>query len=354
MTVLIFPCSLSAAISFSQEAKKWGRKTVGASSIDLDSSAIHYDAWVKLPLIGSPTFFDELNAVISKYSISSIYTAHAPTYHLIKSRIKYIPEWVTILGSGPFETQMDKIKSRLSAGKILIEEIAKYSDFKDVYYPEFVGALISEAENIHGECAREKMAGIFAAMQDAPQGDVVEIGVLFGKSCYLLNRIAVHLGIGATLAVDPWDLGLSVQYDAPKHIQEASNGWDWDVVATGFFMNMLASSAQPFNYLRAPSSDAYDLYSKNYKVTSFEFGSTQYKGVISILHLDGNHDEESVSKDFELWHKLVCPGGWIIFDDYFWSHGNGPRNVANSAIEMLGSRIKRHFVAGGALFVKLN
>jgi hypothetical protein len=146
---------------------------------------------------------------------------------------------------------------------------------------------------------------------------------------------------------------LSVQTDAPTHIQEASGGWDWEVVYQGFLVAMLGCATAPFNYLRMTSAEAYTLYVRSQTVRSAEFGETPISGSIAVLHIDGNHDEAAVAEDFGLWSPLVAPGGWIIFDDYHWPHGDGPRNVADRAIAAYGPRVRRHFVGGGAMFVNL-
>ena len=214
--------------------------------------------------------------------------------------------------------------------------------------------MLQQVETIHGECSREKVLALCATLPSAPKGDLVEIGALFGKSSYVLNRLAVYCGIGATICVDPWDLGLSVQTDAPTHIQEASGGWDWQVVREGFLVAMLGASAGDFNYLPMTSEAANALYRGGTTVASPEFGQTPLAGAIAVLHLDGNHDEAAVSQDFALWSPLVAPGGWIIFDDYNWPHGDGPRRGADRAIRGYGARAVRHFVAGGAMFIQLS
>jgi len=197
------------------------------------------------------------------------------------------------------------------------------------------------------------MLAICGVVPFAPKGDVVEIGALFGKSSYVLNRVAAYCGVGATLCVDPWDLGLSVQTDAPEHIQEASGGWDWDVVYAGFLVAMSGCASPPFNYLRMTSAAAREHYGQGRTVASREFGETALAGAIALLHLDGNHDEAAVAEDFALWGPLVAPGGWIVFDDYNWPHGDGPRKVADRAIAGYGARVRRRFLAGGAMFVNL-
>jgi hypothetical protein len=43
-----------------------------------------------------------------------------------------------------------------------------------------------------------------------------------------------------------------------------------------------------------------------------------------------------------------------VFDDYNWLHGDGPRKVADRAVREYGARVRRHFLAGGALFVQID
>ena len=37
---------------------------------------------------------------------------------------------------------------------------------------------------------------------------------------------------------------------------------------------------------------------------------------IDILFIDGGHSKEDVMNDFNLYHNMVVPGGYIVFDDY--------------------------------------
>ncbi len=254
-----------------------------------------------------------------------------------------------MIGPGPFKRQMDRVTGALADGAGGLTIASGYAQAPSPLTPALVGAILAQVETIHGECSREKVLALCGVVPTAPRGDIVEIGALYGKSSYVLNRLGSHCGIGATLCVDPWDLGLSVQGDAPVHIQEASGGWDWDVVYAGFLVAMLGCSSAPFNYLRMTSADAHAHYTANRSVSSEEFGETPLAGTIAVLHLDGNHDEAAVAQDFALWSPLMAPGGWIIFDDYNWPHGDGPRKVADRAIAAYGARVRRSFVGGGAM-----
>jgi hypothetical protein len=117
----------------------------------------------------------------------------------------------------------------------------------------FLAALLAQADSIFGECSEEKIlvwCGIFGS---APRGDVVEIGSLFGKSAYVLNRIACRAGISLTLAVDPWDGDAATQHDLPDAPRIASKVWNWEKVFDGFLLTMQGCAIPPFNYIRAIS-----------------------------------------------------------------------------------------------------
>ncbi len=57
--------------------------------------------------------------------------------------------------------------------------------------------------------------------------------------------------------------------------------------------------------------------------------------------------------DVALWSKHVRPGGWIVLDDYVWSHGEGPTRAGDALLRQLGDKAVCSFVAGKALFIRL-
>ena len=50
----------------------------------------------------------------------------------------------------------------------------------------------------------------------------------------------------------------------------------------------------------------------------------------------------------------VRAGGWLILDDYFWLHGNGPQRVGDAILTERAADISRAFVCGRALFLKFD
>jgi len=354
MIILVFPSALEASVRFADEMRESGTRTIGASSLDVDPYAARFDAWARLPFIGEDGFFDALERLVSEHAIDALFTPHAPTFHLLEQRLPARLPALRLVGDGPFKRQMRQVRASLDEANASLKSVDAYAGRAIGFPATFLAALLSQAARLHGECSLQKILALCAVVRDAPPGDLVEIGCLYGKSCYVLNRLAVHFGTGATLAVDAWDLELSVQHDAPENIQKASGGWDWETVYQGFLVNMQGCTAPPFNYLRATSAKAHRCYHDSRVVASHEFGATTYAGRIALLHIDGNHDEAAVEADFQLWSPHLAAGGWIVFDDYHWPHGDGPRMVADRALKSYGDRVERHFIGGGAMFMKIS
>lgn len=355
MSILVFPSILVASGAFAREtARRSGERLVGASSVDVDPNAHLFDAWRRLPFIGEEAFLPALGELIAQEEVTAIYTPHSQTFHVLQRDLPARFPGVELLGAHPHQRQMGAVRAALDDAQAAQAKIAEYADRSASPYPvHFTAGLLQQVETFYGQSSREKILAVCGVAAAAPEGDVVEIGTLFGKSAYVLNRVAAFHRLGTTLCIDPWRVDLALQHDAPDYVREVSSSWDWDVVHAGFLVGMLASSAGDFNYLRATSAAARRIYGPGETITSPEFGSTRLSGSISILHLDGNHDEAAVADDFEAWGPRVAPGGWIVFDDYHWPHGDGPRNVADRALAEYGPRVCRRFVAGGAMFINL-
>lgn len=353
-TVLVIPSSIESSLPLLEAAHKQGWKVIGASADRKDPNADFFDFWFQLPFIHTSEFPSALEELVERFNITKIWTSHAPTFLFLNSNKNLLPLGTALVQSAPYQMQADLVSAALKAVDRQQAEISFRAGMPSQYPPSFVASLMTNAGNLFGECREEKGLGFCAALADAPKGDIVEIGSFFGKSAYLLNRISAWNSLGATIVVDPWRLEESIQRDSPKLIQNLSNVWDWDLVFQGFLITTAASSAgTAFNYIRLPSEQAWVLYCRNRIISSREFGNTTTSGEITLLHIDGNHDKSKVNQDFGLWSQRLADGGWIVFDDYEWSSGDGPRIVADNARKALGDRVTREFVSGGALFLKV-
>lgn len=351
-SVLIFPSSLESAISHLNEAKKWNFKTIGASSLENDPYKDQYDEWVRLPYIHEDGFKEKLSELIASHDVHAISTPHAPSYQMLFTLKDHFPG-ITILGESPNTIQMNRIKNAQQLETNAIQSIRKLTAVESTYKPGFLAAMLAHAIPLYGESSFEKIAAMCAVFLNAPKGDVVEIGSFFGKSAYVLGKLANETNTGPVLAVDPWNMGLSIQRESPENIQALSGAWDWNLVFKGFLLTIQGGASTGINYLRMPSAEAFSVYSQSNSIETLEFGRTQYTGKIAVLHIDGNHDEEAVQIDFDLWTSKLSPGGWIIFDDYEWSQADGPRKVADKILKERKNDIEKFFVAGSAAYIKM-
>ena len=183
-----------------------------------------------------------------------------------------------------------------------------------------------------GQCSHTKLEAIISLFPDLPEGDIVEIGTLFGRTALAFAFLASRYRTGKVMCVDPWSSGELFQA----------------------FIANLAPWSGVVNYIRKPSTVASAIYASGAPVASPEFGTTEYSLGISLLHIDGNREIEAVRSDLTSWGGFLRPDGWIIFDGYRRPFGDGSRQVADEFCRDFEGHWSTAFEAGGALFVRLN
>jgi hypothetical protein len=212
--------------------------------------------------------------------------------------------------------------------------------------------LLSLTRQIYGETNQDKLSAMFAAMASTVPGDVVEIGALAGRSAVAFGYLANLFHVGPVLAIDPWSAGSMVQRDSPSLIQELPDAWSLDDVFEVFLSNLHLLPEGTANYIRSTSIEAAARYHSGLCVETPQFGRTTYRGEISLLHIDGNHDLQAVLADCRLWVPKIRSGGWLVLDDYVWAHGGGPHAVGDALIARWSAAMAQSFVCGKALFVR--
>ena len=217
-----------------------------------------------------------------------------------------------------------------------------------------VEASTATALKIRGESSPIKLLSLCAIATSAPNGDIVEIGSLRGRSAFLLGWLARRYELGNVLCIDPWNNALARQHEAPDLVNEVlENAVDFSKIFREFLDNLIPYFHKTFNYLRTSSEEGHSLYTRTRTVHTDEFGTTDYAGRIAILHIDGNHDYEQVNKDLHLWLPLLKPGGWLVLDDYNWCFGDGPKRCGDFLLKNGRDEIEYAFVIGDALFVRM-
>ncbi|HEY3949297.1 class I SAM-dependent methyltransferase [Phenylobacterium sp.] len=351
-TVLVFPAGMPDALAYRDRAKARGLRVIGASSVPGDPARDQYDTWEELPYVNDPAFDTALAALMRRHGVGAV---HAPHFVVWDHLEKHLGE----IAPGAQLTGEDRPQDHERAYRALEERVAaaRTPDFTAAVPPraplgllERIG-LIRLMNTVPGMCAEEKALAVIEIMCCAPEGDVVEIGSWWGRSATLFVWLARRHGIGQVLCVDPWISDAMGQGDAL--LDRTSFELDTDQALRMFEINLAPIAAGQMNYLRARAEDAAALYRPGLTLRTEAFGETRYEGAIAVLHIDGNHAEHHAELDTRLWTPHVRPGGWIIFDDYEWAFGDGPKKVADAFITANAERIACRFQAGPALFLQL-
>lgn len=353
-TTLIFPCCVRAGLEYAESARERGEAVVAASSLAYDETAAQFQTWFHLPSVYEPGFAARLNEAVARHGIERIFSP-VSSAHWKLSRMAASGEiGVRVVGDMPIQRHARHHATRMRQAHLLLAQVRDISGGCSTLSRFEVAAVLGRAMNFFGESNETKIAAMIAIFADAPQGDVVEIGVLTGRSATVLEMMAARHQTGAVLAVDPWSYAHSVQQESPADLQEMVDIWDASVPFETFIVELLPLARKgAFNYLPMTSRAAIAHWRAGEPVASAEFGETRYRGRIAVLHIDGNHDQAAVADDCLLWLPHVMPGGWLILDDYVWLHGNGPRLVGDQLLAERAQDIARAFVCGNALFVRM-
>jgi hypothetical protein len=246
----------------------------------------------------------------------------------------------------PWLASRDELKNQASSRVVIAEGIPC-----PTLSPLKAAALKIRAELIPGWCSEEKIDVFLDVFRYVPKGDIIEIGVWCGKSASVLAGLGRIYGTGPLLCVDPWTAAAAIQENAT--INPAMAEFNYDDIHDLFCMALSAvEGGGGVNYLRASSNDAAKLYTSGLTVSTEMFGRTTYSGSVALLHVDGNHDLDQVTRDLALWTPHIAPGGWLVVDDYTHAFGDGPRHAADNYVNRHANHITSAFVAGTALFVQ--
>ena len=216
---------------------------------------------------------------------------------------------------------MERARERLEVVRAISDRTSDISVLE-------VAAGLQKAMGFFGESDEAKIAAMLAVFSDAPHSDVVEIGVLTGRSAAVLAMMARCYRIGPVLEVDLWSYAESIQHESPSQLQSMVDVWDARVSFETFLVQLTPIARHgTFNYLPMTSLEAHWYLSA--QIFSPEFGGTRYSKNISVLHIDGNHDFAAVNEDVGLWLPNLRRGGWLILDDYFGftATGRGGRGI---------------------------
>lgn len=174
-----------------------------------------------------------------------------------------------------------------------------------------------DRKKVEGWCSNEKMNMLMDLVIKHKPEVVVEIGVFGGASILPIAKSLKLNQKGKVYAIDPWkNSDCLVGQDTPN------KQW-WSTVDLGYVYR---------SYKQMIKRNKLEDYVVTLKATS-EMVKDQFEE-IDILHIDGNHSEEAVTKDVDNYFPKVKKGGYIICDDALWVI-NGKPSTAKAYKSML-------------------
>ncbi len=352
-TVLVFPCGLPDSVAYAAEARSAGKRVVGASSLRFDPAAVHYDDWHYLPYVHEADFREQLMRTLETTGARAVFTPHDVVSTVLSEALPDLPG-IRLLNMSPVAAKMREYEA-------LHQRAARIANAEDWFMeplrPRLSGAKLAGTlrlvDTIGGMTDHDKIAALIEVFRCAPQGDIVEIGSWWGRSAALMLQLSKHYDIGNVLCIDPWTSDRATIDQGVDALDRSSARVDWDDACAIFQCNLAPLADGRLNVYRGISADAAKHYRPGAVIRSETFGETRYSGQIAVLHIDGNHAFEHAETDARLWTPLMAPGGIVIFDDYVWAFGDGPKRVGDAYIAANADRIAFSFVMGTALFVKL-
>lgn len=355
--VLVFPGGMPRSLEYLRQCQRDAQPVVGASSLEHDVARGNYPSWRYLPYITQPGFSEALRQVILECEIGGVYTPNPVAWSFLQRVLKEVAPDVHLVNDSPVDMELGGYRAALDRARDVLERplpLASTIAAKPPMSEIEIAALYRHADLIPGMCDHEKIRALYEIARHSRSGDVVEIGSWWGKSAFVLARLARCYEIGNLLCVDPWTSEHLVQNDASGLVDGGSAQMDAEEALVIFSMNLLPYSAHDVNYLRMPSTQAARRYREQSSASTAAFGTTQYRGSIAILHVDGNHSYAAARDDIESWSGFVADGGWIVVDDYVWPYGDGPRRAGDEFLAANKDGIGVAFVMGSALFLQLS
>lgn len=347
-TVLVFPANPAEALAFARQRRALGQPVLGATAQAGDPIlAACYARVLSLPHLSETAFDAAFTALIAAEGITRVVTSQTAVWGHLVPICAELGLKLELIASLP--------QQHLYA--LCRDWAAAWPDGAEAWPPplreEFPDPvpLLYRALSIPGHSSPAKLLGLMRVLARAVPGDLVEIGVLWGRSAWLLAALGRHYGLGPFLGVDPWPVGGFAQQSPVLDAQTAA-ARDFEAIYQACCAVLWPDLAGQANLLRLPSREAVVHYGSGRAVSHPLLGETAYQGRISVLHIDGSHAHREVSADLAAWRPYLAPGAWVVIDDYRWDFGEGPRLAADAFVAMHNAALEQVFEQAGSLYLR--
>lgn len=360
-TILIFPLDIDHADVFIQATQALGLTTVGASSAMSHKGEKAVDHFTRLPFITNPAFDAALQQALQEYGVTTIYAPHQGVWRHLEALLASQPEsfQFSLCQPDPLLAIQQRFRSHdVWAAAISSDQALPEAATETILHPPLsparYAALHRQFLNTPGDSDLEKLHALCDIVRRLPQGDLLEVGCLYGRSAFALGFLANFYKLGNLVCVDPWNTAELTDQGEQAALINAELG-NVKVNSETIFRVFLGTVALLGNvgYIRKVSEKAINDYQaaiRTGELHSPELGRIPVTGQLSLLHIDANHRYDHVRQDMEIWSPFLKPGGWLLLDDYVWAFGDGPQRVGD---ELLGSPLyDSAFVRGDTLFLR--
>lgn len=353
-STLVFPAVNQAAMDYLQAARHRDEQVVCAASVANDEISAAGEVLHRLPSIYDDDFPQRFLSLAGEQKVGRLFCPVASVHDFMRRFVAEYGLGIELVGQSPIRQQVEQHRLLMARARRFLPLVELCADGASALSLIELAGLQRQASLIYGESNDDKLAAMMGIFASAPEGDVVEIGSLMGRSAFVLLYLARRYRIGPVLTIDPWSPNTAIQRQSPDKFQALVDEWDFEVLSEGFLVNMAPFLADDLAHMRLPSESAFKVYAGGEPQLSLTGRALAYSGMISVIHIDGNHDYDCVKRDCELWLGRIQPGSWLVLDDYIWAHGDGPYRAGNELLNEQADRVECAFVCGKALFVKFH
>jgi len=169
--------------------------------------------------------------------------------------------------------------------------------------------IIKDQYDSGGRCDKTKGNVIKDLVMETNAQLCVEIGVFKGASLMYFAE-ALEVTKGKVIGIDPYSME-TLKNEIPN---KSLNTYIYDVL----FKDQIVLDNLYNGVLKVINENELNNTVSLVRSKSEDYYNNLEKESIDILHIDGNHDEEYVTKDIQLYLPLIKNGGYIIMDDITW------------------------------------
>jgi len=182
--------------------------------------------------------------------------------------------------------------------------------------------VLIHQKSVPGWCVYEKANKLMDLIHETKPDVVVEIGVFGGSSVYPMAESLRFEKRGVIHAIDPWKA------------ENCQMGYTSDDANYMWWTNVDLEKVYK-DFAKLIKKHHLNKYCNIMRMTSLEAAGHFADESIDILHIDGNHSEESALTDAQLFLPKVKQGGYIWFDDVNW-------NTTSKAVTFMMERCVFH------------